>query len=776
MNILAVWVLSFCVPQDEAKLKILVEQLGAESHKEREEAEAELIRTGIDAAFFVRSAMDKTSDAEVKTRGERILRNFRWRDLLGDAAGTQFAAAGSATERFEVLLRNADYLRGIDLADRDADALASEIIGAGDADWLNHLAKKVAEARLCVCRTVLGRALEAETEEVKVAALKAIDKLRMRSHAHKALLLMCDTSENVSTEAYSALITIAGTSQQTALTSLLDDGRPEIRARAAWLLFIIDARGQSSQIAALLKDRNAEVRQSAVLALHGLGAADHLKAIIDLLSDPNSNVRLRAVEAVAGMGTAEYSDILAPHLAAEDHDIVIAAAEGLIRWNASAHANKILAAVDRWLSLNTPSFDPRLAGIILGLVKWDQPAAVRLAVKAIRHFGSEIATVLEVFIQAGGEEACSEAAKLLDHPDPTLRVKIIELLIALRSTLHSDGVAKLLADPEETVRYAALKALIECGTSKYERQIAKLTRDPSARIRSEARRILHVPEVDPGELNDLLKKVRGTSESMVRDWIFCLERKDTVRSLALGQEIETHGELVIQALRRRIGLTVDREVQTKIGNLIAAIEERITRMRDQVRSRVQQLKRQGSERLSHEEDELLKLGVWCVPALLAAGENAADELKLWLDELLVRILARHLRELTATRIRRIVDRAREIYLAGTLDVEAFVRRELEPIGASYVHHTTNWKVDDRMETADGEEFQGFKGLGRFGGNRDSLLKHIVDSLNHGDGVIFLKQGKDETVDVVEQGSCLIFTMPNAERTKAWKSYVVVRLE
>lgn len=110
-----------------------------------------------------------------------------------------------------------------------------------------------------------------------------------------------------------------------------------------------------------------------------------------------------------------------------------------------------------------------------------------------------------------------------------------------------------------------------------------------------------------------------------------------------------------------------------------------------------------------------------------------------------------------------VDRVRR---HGKEDPEAACRRVFGDWDVAYVHLAATYLVAGRLETADEEEFEQFKGLGRLGGKRDALTPEVAGALDRNGGAVFL-----DWEGVAPTGPCLLFTMSGRAR---WESYMVVR--
>jgi hypothetical protein len=66
-----------------------------------------------------------------------------------------------------------------------------------------------------------------------------------------------------------------------------------------------------------------------------------------------------------------------------------------------------------------------------------------------------------------------------------------------------------------------------------------------------------------------------------------------------------------------------------------------------------------------------------------------------------------------------------------------VRRAFENLEFDFIHYAPEFKIGDWLENDCGEEFQKFKGLGRFGGRQNQLTERVLAMLRKNRGVVFL---------------------------------------
>ena len=113
-----------------------------------------------------------------------------------------------------------------------------------------------------------------------------------------------------------------------------------------------------------------------------------------------------------------------------------------------------------------------------------------------------------------GHISSSRVARLLSHPDNSVRTAALQALGVMRATDQADAVERLLADPVVGVRGSAARALGEMGAVDRTAAVAKLLNDPGAYARSSAADSLGLLKARDraGEIAKLL----GDRDPMVR--------------------------------------------------------------------------------------------------------------------------------------------------------------------------------------------------------------------------------------------------------------------
>jgi len=166
-----------------------------------------------------------------------------------------------------------------------------------------------------------------------------------------------------------------------AITTLLEDPRPEMRFSAIWTLSYLGA-GHANQIAAGLDDEDDEVRLLAVQCLGELGATSDVDAMAGLLEDPSDAVRFSAATSLAALGDTRGAPTLRASLGRPDRAFPAAIGLGDLEDRDSLGALTRLAK-HRWRS-------PILrAAAARALVRLGDPAGIDVIRRIVRSWRIE---------------------------------------------------------------------------------------------------------------------------------------------------------------------------------------------------------------------------------------------------------------------------------------------------------------------------------------------------------------------------------------------------
>ena len=315
----------------------------------------------------------------------------------------------------------------------------------------------------------------------------------------------------------------AGSVQAAALTPLLTDADPEVRAQAAKVLGHARAAGAAPALVPLVQDGNPRVRYFATVALGRLGHRPAMPAVVAMLAaDREQDVYLRsaAVVALTGFGDRAALAALATH---ESRGVRLAAVVSLRRLRD--------AGVARFLDDADPMVVTEAAGAINdeGGIVDALPALARVLERPGLAAEPLVRRAISANLRVGDAAAVARVAAYARRPGlpEPLRVEAISSLGVWAAPSNMDRVdgswiaplgqreaspaqaavaelAILATDPGATpaVRIAWIDAVAKLGIKSQAAAIlARLRSDPQAPVRVAALAALQtlaVPELEPG--------------------------------------------------------------------------------------------------------------------------------------------------------------------------------------------------------------------------------------------------------------------------------------
>jgi HEAT repeat protein len=429
------WVL---VAQDVAEW---IRLLGDDSARARDVAEHALTELP-EAKDAVHRVWKETRDPEVKLRAGRLLRAYRFQEILGKQIGTAFAYSKTCESAVQVLKGGrgdlkpeqeatmADELWVLASGEKDRELLADSI---GDLEGFGGYALSVrlmVEGSAAIRERVVKRlgwgTLRKMVREphvgIRRAALLALARGSKPLAEEEIRPCLKDPDPEVRAYAVDLVGRWKYTSSTRDAAELLNDPNEWVQADAAWAMWRLEAREHIPAIAHLLDSRKDHVQQRAIEVLQRFGAKEYAPTIAKLL---RSNVRVEATEALASFGSAEF----APNIAAllEDDD-------------RTAHGPRGTAAV-ALAQLGAKEYVPKIAALLQG-------HDFNIAYRAVWALG-----VLDA-----QDHIPAIAGKLKDGDQP-VRWAACEALARLGAKEHVESIAALLEDPDEYVRESAVRAL-----------------------------------------------------------------------------------------------------------------------------------------------------------------------------------------------------------------------------------------------------------------------------------------------------------------------------
>ncbi|ODS53131.1 MAG: hypothetical protein ABS36_14420 [Acidobacteria bacterium SCN 69-37] len=369
----------------------------------------------------------------------------------------------------------------------------------------------------------------------------------------------------------------AGKVQASALTSLLTDADPEIRAQVARTLGLARSADAASALMPLIKDESARVRSLATIAIGRLGYRPALPSVVEMLAADNeqdAHLRNAGVVALTGIGDREALAGLSTHasrgvrLAAvialrRLHDPAVARflddADALVVTEAAGAINDeggivdALPALARVLDRQGITGEPLVRRAISANLRIGDAAAVTRVAAYVRRTGLPEPLRIEAIATLGvwgapsnmdrvdgswiaplpqrdgsaARTAVSGLVGLLTDASTSSAVKVAWIEAAAKIGASSDAgaiLARLQADADPQVRVAALHGLQRLAVPELEAGVRAAMADADITVRTAA--ISALPEMSiaaPAKV-ELLGAVMGKGNQA--------EQQSAVRALA----------------------------------------------------------------------------------------------------------------------------------------------------------------------------------------------------------------------------------------------------
>jgi HEAT repeat protein len=224
------------------------------------------------------------------------------------------------------------------------------------------------------------------------------------------------------------------------VAGLLENPRPSVRSKAAWVLGFLDAPATEPALRRALTDPDWEVRRDAVYALGRLGATGAAATIADRLADSSRPVRLEAARVLGVLKEASVAEAVRRALERAEDDAPFEVA--LVT---------TLGAIE----------DAGAVGLVRGRLR-SRSEEVRLA-------------ALRTLARLGDPDAREELLGRLADPDRNARRDAALLLADVPSTWAREALRAALADPEPRVGIAAAEALARQSDEAGVRHLAAIS-------------------------------------------------------------------------------------------------------------------------------------------------------------------------------------------------------------------------------------------------------------------------------------------------------------
>jgi HEAT repeat protein len=268
---------------------------------------------------------------------------------------------------------------------------------------------------------------------------------------------------------------------RSAVSSLLDDVAPVLRARAARALGVgggVLRAGEASfglLLLPRLEDSDRHVVREALQAVAALGRPEAGPALLRLLESGPDELREEVVAALGAVGFSGAVAALREHAARRPSDPVAARAQRALGRIDSAEAQAALLTL-----LGRIQVAPELEEALIS-------AGPQVVPELITRLGDTVSAsaAARVLAQRGSREAIPALLGVLRRGGQGLAAAI-EALGALQATVAVTDLVLLARDPALGVRRRVLLALADIGDARAAVVVAPALRDPSPQIRAAA--------------------------------------------------------------------------------------------------------------------------------------------------------------------------------------------------------------------------------------------------------------------------------------------------
>ncbi len=299
------------------------------------------------------------------------------------------------------------------------------------------------------------------------------------------------------------------------LEKCLFEDTPKVRAAAARALGHMDAKGTVTLLIRALCDPDSWVRYFSAISLGKLDAAEAEVELARLAqSDPSDHVRIAAAKALGRIGSAQSLDVLKTLIRNENPDISRAAIAALghlrhpsardilLQTLHAEHPQDRLCAIQALESDESPTTiaklqwvaasdsDPAVSSAAIeALARCSQPEAVRSLVYLTvdRRLREPVVSAL-----AGmPEKRIGWVASGLEHPNPEVRMAVIDALGRMKRADATEMILGCLNDSDWRVRMAAIAVFTQTGNRAAEKKLAQMAdSDPHPDVRHAAKKAL----------------------------------------------------------------------------------------------------------------------------------------------------------------------------------------------------------------------------------------------------------------------------------------------
>jgi len=326
----------------------------------------------------------------------------------------------------------------------------------------------------------LFEAAQSGPAPVSEAAAEGLVSLVRQAPVRPILLALVQDDQSAQASA-AEVIRAAGSQAARPLISALGDTDELVRCGAVEALLLVAPEGSAKALSDLLGDPLPQVRARAARAL-GLLAADaaYRVPLLAALQDPSPAVQQAAALSLARMGGEDIDEVLAAldRRASEQPDVPFVAV--LLDTIASRCVDP-LPALERAISGLNPNL---AAGLSQAL---ERAGRLDAWVQGLLEVEPEQRELRLSLLRAAGKRGVSgPLLRGLEAPDPALQELCARLLGEVREQEAVQGLSRLLSLPQESLRTAAAQALTEIGGPEAVSALISALADPASLVRATA--------------------------------------------------------------------------------------------------------------------------------------------------------------------------------------------------------------------------------------------------------------------------------------------------
>jgi serine/threonine-protein kinase len=233
-----------------------------------------------------------------------------------------------------------------------------------------------------------------------------------------------DRDKTVREAALTALANIGQGLDVGKLVGRLRDPQLEVQNRAIEVIVKLNHPDTARHLVEVLKDEDEHARRAAVEVLNAIGTVEHIKDLLTALKDDDWWVRSRATDALANIGGPRVVDAVLALFKDRDEEIRRSAIEIINTLRDERALNYLIEATrdpDWWVR-------ERAADALAGL---GNRKAVPALVGMLKQFPESIPVALRGLAALGDVKALSAVLPLLDRPEKTVKLEVINTLVRL---------------------------------------------------------------------------------------------------------------------------------------------------------------------------------------------------------------------------------------------------------------------------------------------------------------------------------------------------------